>query len=518
VRNAAKELWVEKKMLFSVENLTKRFPGVLALDNVSLDLCEGEVLGLVGENGAGKSTLIKSITGFHEPTSGSIYFDGNKLERITPHYSMSIGIACIYQELNLVPYLSVAENIFLGRELIKARQIGWVDRASQRAESAEILKTLGLDIDPDTMVGSLGVGKQQMVEIARAVRAQAKMIIMDEPTASLSAKETSELLQIIRYLKGEGVSIIYISHHLDEVLAVSDRITVLRDGTSVGTVSAKDVTIDELVKMMVGRDITQKYPKIKAQIGKEMLRVEGLTRKGALDNVSFYVRAGEVLGFAGLVGSGRTETARAVTGADPVDSGNVFVEGKLSHIKNPRDSIKSGIAFLTEDRKGQGLVLIQDIEFNTTLVNLQNYIRGIFLNLGLCKKDAVRMKNDLRIRCPDVAMPAGNLSGGNQQKVVIAKWLLSKAKIFIIDEPTRGIDVGAKVEVYNLMNELVKEGAAVIMISSEMDECMGMADRIMVMHEGKITGEFTAEEATQEKIMYAASGLLGDETALKKGA
>ena len=283
---------MEKKALFRVENLTKRFPGVLALDKVSLDLGEGEVLGLVGENGAGKSTLIKSITGFHEPTSGAIYFDGKKLEHITPHYSMAMGIACIYQELNLVPYLSVAENIFLGRELLKSRQIGWLDRASQRKESGEILKTLGLDIDPDTMVGNLGVGKQQMVEIARAVRAEAKMIIMDEPTASLSAKETSELLQIIRYLKGEGVSIIYISHHLDEVLAVCDRITVLRDGQSVGTVNAKDVTIDDLVKLMVGRDITQKYPKVKAQIGKEMLRVEGLTRKGVLDNVSFTVRAG----------------------------------------------------------------------------------------------------------------------------------------------------------------------------------------------------------------------------------
>jgi ribose transport system ATP-binding protein len=506
---------VDSTALFRVENLTKRFPGVLALDRVSLDLHEGEVLGLIGENGAGKSTLIKSITGFHDPTDGAIYFIGKKLEHITPHYSMSIGIACIYQELNLVPFLSVAENIFLGREELKIKQIGWLDHAAQRKEATEILKTLGLDIDPDTLVGSLGVGKQQMVEIARAVRAEAKMIIMDEPTASLSGHETDELLQIIRLLKGEGVSIIYISHHLEEVLAVSDRITVLRDGQSVGTVDAKDVSIDELVKMMVGRDITQKYPKIKAAIGKEMLRVEGLSRKGVLENISFNVHAGEILGFSGLVGSGRTETARAVTGADPIDAGKIFVEGKEVHIRRPMDSIKHGIAFLTEDRKGQGLILIQDIEFNTTLVNLKHYIQGIFLNLRACLKDAVKMKDELRIRCPDVTMPAGNLSGGNQQKVVIAKWLLPKAKIFIIDEPTRGIDVGAKVEVYNLMNELVKNGAAVIMISSEMDECMGMADRIVVMHEGKTMGEFKAEEATQEKIMYAASGF---EDAQKKGA
>jgi ribose transport system ATP-binding protein len=351
------------------------------------------------------------------------------------------------------------------------------------------------------------MGQQQMVEIARAIRANAKMIIMDEPTASLSAHETEKLLQIIRYLKGEGIAIIYISHHLEEVLAVSDRITELRDGMSVGTVNAKDVTINDLVKMMVGRDITAKYPKINASIGKEMLRVENLSRKGVLENISFYVRAGEILGFAGLVGAGRTETARAVTGADPIDGGKVFIEGKQIHIRKPADSINAGIAFLTEDRKGQGLILIQDIEFNSTLVNLKNFVNGIFINLKQCRINAEEKVRELRIRCPGINMKAGNLSGGNQQKVVIAKWLLSKARIFIIDEPTRGIDVGAKVEVYNLMNELVREGAAVIMISSEMDECMGMSDRIMVMHEGKITAEYKAAEATQEKILYAASGI-----------
>jgi ribose transport system ATP-binding protein len=423
---------------------------------------------------------------------------------------MAIGIACIYQELNLVPFLSVAENIFLGRDQIKVKRLGWLDREYQRSESKEILDTLGLKIDPNTMVGSLGVGQQQMVEIARAIRADAKMIIMDEPTASLSAHETEKLLQIIRYLKGEGISIIYISHHLEEVLAVSDRITVLRDGKSVGTVNVKDVTINDIVKMMVGRDITQKYPKINVPIGEEMLRVENLARKGALDNISFTVRSGEILGFAGLVGAGRTETARAVTGADPVDSGRVFVQGRQVHIKRPKDSIKAGIAFLTEDRKGQGLIMIQNIEFNLTLVNLKNYVKGIFLNRKQCRIDAEEKVRELRIRCPGVGTITGNLSGGNQQKVVIAKWLLSKARIFIIDEPTRGIDVGAKVEVYNLMNELVKGGAAVIMISSEMDECIGMSDRIMVMHGGKITAEYTAEEATQEKILYAASDITVD--------
>jgi ribose transport system ATP-binding protein len=500
-------------VLFRVENLTKRFPGVLAIDKVNLDVRRGEVLGLVGENGAGKSTLIKSLTGFHEPSEGAIYFENKKLENITPHYSMSIGIACIYQELNIVPHLSVTENIFLGREEIKIKPIGWINRKHQRNEAKNILKTLGLELEPNLPVSSLGIGQQQMVEIARAIRANAKMIIMDEPTASLGAHEIEKLLQIARYLKNEGISIIYISHHLEEAIEVCDRITVLRDGQSVGTVNAKNTTINDLVRMMVGREIAQKYPKITVPIRDELLRVEGLSRRGVLHNVSFSIRAGEILGFAGLVGSGRTETARAITGADPVDSGKVFVHGKEIHIKNPRDSINNGIAFLTEDRKGQGLILIQDIEFNTTLVALKNYVEGIFINRRRCKIDTEEKIKELNIRTPGTAITTGNLSGGNQQKVVIAKWLLSKACIFIIDEPTRGIDVGAKVEVYHLMNELIKGGAAVIMISSEMDECIGMSDRIIVMYEGRIMDDFSTASVTQEQIMYAASGLSSNQTA-----
>jgi ribose transport system ATP-binding protein len=333
------------------------------------------------------------------------------------------------------------------------------------------------------------------------------MIIMDEPTASLSARETDELLSIIRYLKAEGVSVIYISHRLDEVKAITDRITVMRDGQKVDTVNTGDVGIDDIVKMMVGRDITQKYPKVKTKPGKELLRVEGLVRKGVLENVSFAVHEGEVLGFAGLVGAGRTETMRAITGADPLDGGKIFVEGREVHIKNPRDSINAGIAFLTEDRKGQGLILIQDIEFNSTLVSLKNYVSKFLLKLKKCRADAEFMVKEMRTRTPSVAQFAGNLSGGNQQKVVIAKWLLTKSKVFIIDEPTRGIDVGAKIEVYNLINKLTAQGAAVIMVSSEMDECIGMSDRIMVMYEGKITAELSGADVTQEKIMFAASGL-----------
>ncbi|MDR2757869.1 MAG: sugar ABC transporter ATP-binding protein [Spirochaetaceae bacterium] len=505
---------MEENALLSIRKVTKIFPGVTALKAVSFDVLPGEVHGLCGENGAGKSTIIKVITGAHPPSEGEVFFNGQKMENITPHYSMSLGIACIYQELNLVPHMSVAENIYLGREALKRKNIGWIDREGMKRESHRVLQSLGLDIDPAMNVGTLGVGKQQMVEIARAVRAEAKLIIMDEPTSALSAHEAHELLEIVKYLRGEGVAVIYISHRLDEVKEISDRVTILRDGQSVGTFKNKDLGIDDMVKYMVGRDITQKYPKVKAPIGKEMLRVEGLTRRGVVENISFAVHAGEVLGFAGLIGAGRTEAARALTGADPIDGGAIFVEGKQVQIKTPQDSIKAGIAFLTEDRKGQGLVLIQNIEFNSTLVNLKSYKKHVLLNLKNAKKDAERMVKELRIIAPSVTMPAGNLSGGNQQKVVIAKWMLSSAKIFIFDEPTRGIDVGAKIEVYNLINALVKEGAAVIMISSEMDECMGMSDRIIVMHEGKIITELEGSDVTQEKIMYAASGL----TAMREGA
>ncbi|MDR2476462.1 MAG: sugar ABC transporter ATP-binding protein [Treponema sp.] len=504
---------MDDNVLFSLKNLTKRFPGVLALDQVSIDVRRGEVLGLVGENGAGKSTLIKAVTGAHAPDDGEITFDGKKMENITPHYSMSLGIACIYQELNQVPQMTVYENIYLGREEISNKTLGITNIALMREESKKILATLGLNIDPNTPVGSLGVGKQQMVEIARAVRANSKMIIMDEPTASLSAHETDELLSIIRYLKAEGVSVIFISHRLEEVLAITDRITVMRDGKVVDTVNTAEVNIDNIVKMMVGRDITQKYPKVKAKIGTEMLRAEGLTRKGVMENVSFVVHAGEVLGFAGLVGAGRTETMRALTGADLLDSGTIFVEGRKVRIKSPQDSINAGIAFLTEDRKGQGLILIQDIEFNSTLVHLKNYVFGFLLRLKKCRADAEYMVKEMRTRTPSVNQLVGNLSGGNQQKVVVAKWLLTQSKIFIIDEPTRGIDVGAKVEVYNLINKLTEQGAAVIMISSEMDECIGMSDRIIVMYEGKVTAELSGSDINQEKIMYAASGLPSTERA-----
>ena len=459
----------------------------------------------MGENGAGKSTLIKVLAGAHAPDSGTIIFEGESYPSLTPHQAMELGIACIYQELNQVNYMTVTENIFLGRELIKGSK--FLDLAEQRRLTREVLKEFNLDIDPDTQLGLLGVGRRQLVEICKAVQAEARIIIMDEPTASLSEKETGELFKIVEKLKAKGVTMIYISHRLDEVKMLCDSLTVLRDGVVVANRTIDEVTVDDIVKLMVGREITNKYPKVKTTIGEPMLEVKGLSYSNVYKDISFTVHAGEILGVSGLVGAGRTETIRGLTGADPIDSGEIFVQGKKVNIKHPRDSIRHGIAFLTEDRKGQGLVLLQTVEFNTTLVDLKQFQkRKFFIDLAHMKKRAQDMVKSLRIKVPDIQTLARQLSGGNQQKVVLAKWLLTEADIFIFDEPTRGIDVGAKIEVYNLMNDLVSRGKAIIMISSEMDECMGMADRIIVFHEGKLMGELDRPDFSDEKIMYAASG------------
>ncbi|AEC01323.1 sugar ABC transporter ATP-binding protein [Parasphaerochaeta coccoides] len=497
---------MEDKNLLELRNITKRFTGVLALDSVSMHVRQGEVHGLVGENGAGKSTLIKVLAGAHSPDSGEIYFDGQVFPSLTPHQAMDLGIACIYQELNQVPHMTVTENIFLGRELKKNRL--FLDRAEANRRATEILKEFELDIDSTTPLGLLGVGQCQMIEICRAVHAEAKLIIMDEPTASLSEKDAGELFRIIKALKEKQVTVIYISHRLEEVKNICDSLTVMRDGCVVANNRISDVTVDNIIHLMVGRDITHKYPKKEIAIGETALEVKGLTRKGVFEDISFSVNTGEILAFSGLVGAGRTEMVRGLTGTDPSDSGEVTVFGEKVRINSPADSIKAGIAFLTEDRKQQGLILIQSIEFNSTLVHLKNFKKNkFFLDLFGMKNHAGKIAKELRIKAPDTSTLAGQLSGGNQQKVVLAKWVMTQAKIFIFDEPTRGIDVGAKIEVYNLINSLLENGAAVIMISSEMDECMGMADRIIVMHEGRITGELQREEFDQGKIMYAASGI-----------
>lgn len=492
--------------LLELRSITKRYPGVLALDEVSMNVVAGNVHGLVGENGAGKSTLIKVLAGAHEPNSGEIYFNGNVFSSLTPRHSMELGIACIYQELNQVPYMTVAENIFLGRELKGRRSV--LDRKEQVRQAKTLLADFELDIDPNTPVGYLGVGRRQMVEICKAVHANAKLIIMDEPTASLSEKEAGELFRIIDKLKKQHVTIIFISHRLEEVKSICDTLTVMRDGKIVANRAIDEVTLDDIIRLMVGREIANKYPKISVPRGELVLEVEGLTREGTFEDISFKLHSGEILGFSGLVGAGRTEVVRALTGADKLDRGRILINGEPVVIRNPRDSIRAGIAFLTEDRKGQGLVLLQSVEFNSTLVDLKNFVkRKPFLDLNRLRGSAEKMVRDLRIKVPTISTLAGQLSGGNQQKVVIAKWLMSKARIFIFDEPTRGIDVGAKIEVYNLINDLVASGAAVIMISSEMDECMGMADRIIVMHEGRLSGHLERDEFSQERIMYAASGI-----------
>lgn len=493
--------------LLELRNIIKRYPGVLALDEVSMHVKAGEVHGLVGENGAGKSTLIKVLAGAHSPDSGEIFFDGQAFSSLTPHQAMNLGIACIYQELNQVNYMTVAENIFLGRELKGKHSI--LDRKTQEAQTRKLLKDFELDIEPDMAVGYLGVGRRQMVEICKAVHSKAKLIIMDEPTASLSEKETGELFRIVAKLKKQHVTMIFISHRLEEIKSICDNLTVMRDGKVVANKAIEDVTVDNIIRLMVGRDITNKYPKKDVPLGPVLLEVKNLQKENTFSDISFSVHAGEILGFSGLVGAGRTEVVRALTGADKLDGGEIFVDGNKIAIKNPRDSIKAGIAFLTEDRKGQGLVLLQSVEFNSTLVNLQDFkTKKFFIDLPKIRKSAQKMVDDMRIKVPSVATLTGQLSGGNQQKVVIAKWLMTSARIFIFDEPTRGIDVGAKIEVYNLINDLVSNGSAVIMISSEMDECMGMADRIVVMHEGKITAEIQRPDFSQEKIMYAASGIV----------
>jgi ribose transport system ATP-binding protein len=497
----------EGEVLLRLSGITKRFPGVLALESVEMDVRAGDVHGLTGENGAGKSTLIKILAGAYAPDQGEILFNGKRLSHMTPLKAMSLGIACIYQELNLIPHLTVVENIFLGRELYLSKALGILDRRRMLAEAVGLLHELQLSLDPRMRTGDLGVGHQQMVEICKAVHADAKLIIMDEPTSSLSEHEAEDLFRIIAQVKAKGVTVIFISHRLDEVKRICDRVTVLRDGHLVATRDIADASVDEIIRLMVGRDIVSKYPKGKRARGEEALSVEGLERRGVLHGISFKAYKGEILGFAGLVGAGRTETARAITGADPIDSGVIRVMGRETRIRTPRDSIDAGIAFLTEDRKSQGLILIKSVSFNSSLVRLERYTRLGFLRLRAIRAMTEKMALDLQLRAPSVDTEVGQLSGGNQQKVVIAKWLLTKAKIFIFDEPTRGIDVGAKVEVYNLMNELVAGGAAVIIICSEMDEVMGMADRILVMHEGRITAEFSQAEATQENILYAASGL-----------
>lgn len=488
-----------------LNKISKSFAGVRALNNVDFDLNPGEIHVLLGENGAGKSTMIKIISGALSPDAGEIRIDGRAVHFSGPAEANQYGIATIYQELSLIPYLSVAENIFLGRQPLRRDRLQlFVDWKKMNEQARLLLSELGLYIDPRIKAGKLSVAEQQLVEIAKAISVNARFLILDEPTATLTDKEIDQLFSVVLGLSAKGVGIIYISHRLEELETVGDRITVMRDGEKVTTINLKDVTRDQLITFMVGRELKLDQEASKAKIGKVALKVNGLSRKGVFKNVSFTLREGEILGMAGLVGSRRTEVARAIFGAEPWDEGGVEVFGQRAKMWNPGSAIKMGMAFLPAERKTDGLVLSASIMKNITLSSLKEFCRCGFISARKEEKKSSEYMQNLRIKTPSIKQLCGNLSGGNQQKVALAKALCSRAKILIFDEPTRGIDIGAKFAIYELLRKLAREGTAIIIISSELPELLNMSDRILVMRAGKITGEFSREEATQEKILHAA--------------
>ncbi len=488
--------------ILQLQNITKTYPGVIALNDVSIDVEKGEVHALVGENGAGKSTLIKSCTGAVVPDSGKIIVENKEFSSFTPTTSEEAGIGVIYQEFNLVGELSVAENIFLGRAIRKGIVI---DRKAMVKESAAIFEQFNINIDPNALVSSLTVGYQQLVEIAKAISQKANILIMDEPSAPLTSAEAERLYQMVEKLRASGVTIIYISHRMEEIFRLSNSITVLRDGQKIKTLKTSDTNLNDLVKLMVGRELKETYPARKDCISDEvMLDVQNLSGNGVND-ISFQIKKGEVLGFAGLIGAGRTETAELLFGAARKTGGRVYLKGKESKPKSPREAIDTGIALVPEDRKGKGALLEMDIRTNTSVAILERISRFFTVNQKEENRIATYYKDAIRIKTPTIEQKIKNLSGGNQQKVIIARWLASEPDLVIFDEPTRGIDVGAKSEIYTLVNALVEEGKAVMMISSEMEECMGMSDRIIVLCAGKISGTLDRKDFNQETIMGFAS-------------
>lgn len=488
-----------------LRNVTKRFPGVVALHNMQLAVKPGEIHGLIGENGAGKSTLIKVLTGVHMADEGEIYVHGERKIFKNPNESAAAGIACVYQELNIEKLLSVTDNIFINKWTKKGFLL---DYEGMHKKAAEVMQSLGQDIDPRKAAGTFGMGVQQMIEIAKAVLIDAKMIIMDEPTSSLGEKEVKQLMQTCRELKARGVGILFVSHKLEELFELCDRVTVIRDGEFIETRDIAGWNNDSLITAMVGRTLENQFPKEFGTKGECMLKIENLSIGGVLKDVSLEAYGGQILGMSGLVGAGRTETVRAVFGADPIDGGKIYIKGKEVNVKSPKQAIAEGIALLTEDRKGQGLVLQESIRTNLVLASLKRHTTGLFLDEKRIQESGEGHIRTLRIKTPSIDEIVGQLSGGNQQKVVIGKWLNSEADIYIFDEPTRGIDVGAKVEVYNVMNSLVKAGKCVIMISSEMPEILGMSDRVVVMRGGRVmaTVDRDSRHFNQEDIMKAAWG------------
>ena len=495
--------------ILSVEGICKSFPGVQALDKVDMDVNAGEVLAVVGENGAGKSTLIKILSGAHRKDRGRIVLRGREVEIGNPHIAQELGIATIYQEFNLTRNQTVAANIFLAREPLRnglGRFMGLVDRRRMEQEAEKLLELVKARISPRTRVGDLSVAQQQMVEIVKALAVDAQIIIMDEPTAALGQSEVQTLFETVRSLKKQGIAIIFITHRLEEVFSIADRIVVLRDGQLVGSVPVSQATLDGVVHMMVGRSLTEFLHKVKAEITTPVLEVRGLTRMGVIHDVNFTLRKGEILGFTGLVGAGRTETARIIFGADPKDEGEILIEGKAAHIDSPQRAVSSGISLVPEDRGHQGLVLMLPVLNNIVLASLKRHCRSGWMSKTEMQKTANSFVSQLAIRTPHLKQKTMYLSGGNQQKVVLAKWLASRPKVLILDEPTRGIDVGSKAEVHALIGELAQAGIGIMMISSELPEILGISDRIVVMHEGTIAAVLDRCEATQELIMAYASG------------
>lgn len=489
--------------ILQLKNVKKLYPGVVALNNVSLEFRPGEIHAIVGENGAGKSTFIKIVTGAIQATEGDIYFEGQPVINNSPIKSLDLGIAAIYQEFNLFPYLSIAENIFYGRYPRKGLS---VDFKKIEKQTTEILKELGIDLDPNTKVMDLSVGYQQIVEIAKAVSRNTKVLIMDEPSAPLTNNEVDHLFTIMERLKKQNVAIIYISHRLEEIFRICDNVSIFRDGVYVGSMRVEETNINSLVHAMVNRDIHDQFPQKEYQRQEKVLEISNLNTS-RLKDVSLTAYKGEILGLAGLVGAGRTEIARALFGADKIISGAFHMHGRKLKIRSCRDAINAGIGLIPEDRKKQGILLKMSIIENTTYANMKRVSRWSVISKAKDKEQAGKYRDLMHIKVSSLHQLAGQLSGGNQQKVVLAKWLFTNCEVLIFDEPTRGIDIGAKQEIYHLMHELVKQGKVVIMITSEMPELLGMADRIIVMHEGKVSGTLSREEATQTKVLSLSSGL-----------
>lgn len=492
--------------LLQMSGIEKRFAGVHALKGVDFELESGEVHALLGENGAGKSTLMKILAGIYPVDEGEIFIEGNKVSINSVKDAQALGISIIHQEISLVPHLSVAENIFLGKEPVT--KTGWIDWKRMIEETRKTLQQFGLELSPEVPVKKLTVAQQQMIEIIKAVSFRAKMIVMDEPTSSLTEKEVEFLFQTIGHLKEQGVGIVYISHRMNELFAITDRITVLRDGALIGTVRTKETTADQLISMMVGRELTQYYIKDTAPEngGEIVLSVHNLSKKGVLNDASFELKKGEILGFAGLVGAGRSELMKCIFGLDAFDEGEIRIDGKPLIIRNPNDAIKHGIAYVTENRKEEGLFLIRSVQYNITIKVLDKFIKWFRVNARYEDQKTRQFINELSIKTLNPDQEVRNLSGGNQQKVLISRWLATNPRILILDEPTRGVDVGAKAEIYAIMNRLVKEGVSIIMISSELPEVINMSDRIAVMYKGGIRTILNRDEFSQETIMHYATG------------